>query len=74
VNIRSGGTAAGDAPEARDRSAADVDDNLDCAVDADLEDLPGRRRVSPGRVVHQIRRMDDPEILERVLAGLLSLP
>lgn len=43
------------------------------AVEADLEDLPARP-VSHCRLVHKIRRMDDPEILARVLAGLLTLP
>jgi hypothetical protein len=40
--------------------------------DAAGDDLP--TRSAPQRtVVYRIRRMDDPEILERVLAGLLSL-
>lgn len=35
-------------------------------------DLPLRRASEPW-VVCRVRRMDDPEILERVLAGLLNL-
>ena len=31
------------------------------------------RRASERQVVCRVRRMDDPEILERVLAGLLNL-
>ena len=31
------------------------------------------RHVPDRRVLRRIRRMDDPEILERVLAGLLNL-
>lgn len=35
-------------------------------------ELPLRRALDR-RVVRRIRRMDDPEILERVLAGLINL-
>jgi len=35
-------------------------------------DLPARP-IPEGRLVRPIRRLDDPEILQRVLAGLLSL-
>jgi hypothetical protein len=73
VDILSGSAAADDTPETHARRAADVDEDCDPATDADLEDLPARP-VSACRVMHKIRRMDDPEILERVLAGLLSLP
>jgi hypothetical protein len=36
------------------------------------QDLP-TRPVPDRQLVHKIRRLDDPEILQRVLAGLLNL-
>lgn len=44
------------------------------AVDgAGAEKLPARP-VPAGRPARRIRRLDDPEILQRVLAGLINLP
>ncbi len=36
------------------------------------EELP-TRPARDRQVIHKIRRLDDPEILQRVLAGLLNL-
>ena len=46
---------------------------LDPRLEAEDADLP-RRPVSDSPPVRRLRRMDDPEVLERVLAGLLNLP
>jgi hypothetical protein len=49
--------------------AASVSDEREGAC---AEDLPSR--PIPGRqLARKIRRLDDPEILQRVLAGLLNL-
>ena len=41
-------------------------------AEASAADLP-RRRAPDCRVIQSVRRMDDPEILERILEGLLEL-
>jgi hypothetical protein len=74
VDIGSGGTVAGESAEACLQAPGDADGEP--AIMASTEDaatLPARP-VSQCRALQKIRRMDDPEILERVLAGLLSLP
>lgn len=54
-------------------SASDQDDDdVPAMTETDDGDLPLPRASEP-RVVCRVRRMDDPEILERVLAGLLNL-
>jgi hypothetical protein len=44
----------------------------DTTKGAGAEDLPARP-VPDHQFVRKIRRLDDPEILQRVLAGLLNL-
>lgn len=56
----------------QDTSASDQVDDVPAITEADDDDLP-LRRASERRVVCPVRRMDDPEILERVLSGLLNL-
>jgi hypothetical protein len=53
-------------------SASDDADDAPVVTETDDGDLP-LRRASESRVVCRVRRMDDPEILERVLSGLLNL-
>ena len=54
---------------ARDVSATEVGDELARASEQELPARPTLDR-QPAR---RIRRLDDPEILQRVLAGLLNL-
>jgi len=42
------------------------------AANTTTEDMPARP-VPDRELVRKVRRMDDPEILQRVLAGLLNL-
>jgi hypothetical protein len=44
----------------------------DAANGASAQDLP-TRPISNRQLVRKIRSMDDPEVLQRVLAGLLNL-
>jgi hypothetical protein len=74
VDFRSGEAVAEDAPEARRQAEEEDRDGATppaaATGPADLPTRAGSSRRSP----HKIRRMDDPEILQRVLAGLLTLP
>jgi len=57
-----------------DPSRAAAGDAMGCDTtnDAGSEELP--TRPTPGhQLARKIRRLDDPEILQRVLAGLLNL-
>jgi hypothetical protein len=54
-------------------SAGSAEPASDSTNDASCAELP----VRPARdrqVLRKIRRLDDPEVLRRVLAGLLNLP
>jgi len=68
---------AADASAATSGCAHPISNDADGAIVSDTtngaraEELP--RRQTPDRQVRKIRRLDDPEILERVLAGLLNL-
>ena len=73
MDIRSGETLAADATDTRMQALANPDGDPAPAAHAGPDDLP-IRPVPQCRLLHQIRRMDDPEILQRVLAGLLTLP
>lgn len=73
MDIRSGGMVAGEAANALVQAHdEDPDGKPSLEADGGTGDLP-TRSASRCRSLHKIRRMDDPEILERVLAGLLTL-